>query len=149
MSHLPFQLSWIFAYTNVTDEITIQDETWTDITFHVEDEKINITHSISTDTEEFTIIAPGYYIIDANLGMEDSSAGDTRSLRINVNGTQIDRTDKTPQNAIDSHQIGDILVMSKLAKDDVITLQAYQDSGGTRDVVSGSNISFIKIYQLR
>lgn len=148
MAYLPNPFSYIFAYTTVADVIAVPTATWTPITFHAEGSKTNITHSTSADTDEFTIITPGNYLLTASVAIEEG-AGNSRSFRYQVNGGPFRRDDRSPIDSVGGTQFGGIVGEGILAKDDVITLEVYQDSGGDLDIDDGIAKTLITIYQLR
>lgn len=139
--------AYIHAY--VSSAYDSQTGQWNNLNCGAEVEKVNITHSTSTNTQNFTIIEAGYYMVDASFRIEDSNEGSIRSIRITVGGTTVASEDYPPLDTGLQVQNFDFVTHLKLAASDVVVCQMYQDKGGTREIEAGSTASYLKLIKVR
>jgi hypothetical protein len=145
-----YPFAYIYASTTSTAQ-NIGDASMTSVLFNAEQEKIDITHSTSSNQDQFTIVQAGYYVIDASLALGESTAGNVRSIQLTLNGAEYSIEDKPPldppfaDNAqhLQHHSTG------KFAVNDILRIQVYQDSGSGKDLVVDANKTYVKIMRIR
>jgi len=139
--------AYIHAYVSTTYDSTTG--TWNNLDCGGEVAKINITHSTSTNNQNFTIIEAGYYVVDASFRLEDADSGTVRSIRITVGGTTVAWEDYKPLDT--GEQIHEINFVTHLNLDasDVVVCQMYHDHGAGREIEAGSTASYLKLLKVR
>jgi len=145
-----YPFAYIYANTTSTAQ-NIGTGSMTSVLFNAEQSKTSITHSTSTNTDQFTIVQAGYYIIDASIAIGESTGGDVRTLQITVNGAQYSIEDKPPLNPPYADNAQHMMHHStgNFAVNDIIRLQVYQDSGGGLDLIVDVNKTYMKIMRVR
>lgn len=68
---------------------SLSNNAWADITFTLEDVDSSGMHSVSTNTNRFTAVYPGWYDIGGIVGIDSNGTG-YRGARLGKNGTAID-----------------------------------------------------------
>jgi hypothetical protein len=124
---------------------SINNGTWTILTFDAELFDTDSYHSTSTNTGRFTIGTTGYYQIGAQLAWSGNASG-VRHHRLVKNGS----TDIvyrvlgiTPQAG--SELSYDINYLAYLTSGDYVEFQVYQDSGTTLTTDANQNRTFYTI----
>jgi len=119
---------------------SINDNSFTAITFDSEDHDTGAMHSTATNTSRLTVPANagGAYLVCGGTRFAANGTG-TRVVRIVKNGaTQVSTGTAVPGNAsVDVVIATSCLVV--LAAGDYVELQAYQNSGGALAVGSGTS----------
>jgi hypothetical protein len=124
-----------------TTNQSISNNTVTTITWANEEFDTDAIHSTSTNTERLTIPSgkTGYWQITASIGYDTNATG-VRQIRLSKNGTYVNNEQV---NATSS--FGNIMGYSNilyLTATDYITLEVYQTSGGSLDVIKSADTSY-------
>lgn len=120
------------AYRNASQAIA--DSTLTAITWPVEAFDTDAYHSTSVNTSRFVAPLDGKYIVGCSIKWDSNTSG-TRSLYVVVNGGTSTRRAGSylpAANGLVQHMTDTL----ELEQGDYIEFYAYQDSGGSRDIVS-------------
>jgi hypothetical protein len=114
---------------------TIDYLTWTDVTFDQEVYDQGGLHDNVTNNERVTVGKTGVYWISYQIDWQ-SKKDSNFAARIRKNNltTVVESCDNASRDNISMCINGTILV--ELAENDYVTLQAWHDDGGTRDVFS-------------
>lgn len=121
--------------------LTIDTGSWTTLTFDSESYDLNGMHSTSSNTSRLTAQRAGVYSIFGSIRFATSSSGTLRGVRIVVNGSVIIALDLRPPNGAASTVNITIASCYKLAVNDYVELQVYQDTGGNLNVERASAYS--------
>jgi hypothetical protein len=124
----------IYARVYNASNISINDSTWTYLTFGAERQDTDGIHSKTTNTGRLTCRTPGFYIIFGAVSFDTNATG-IRRAAIELNGS-----DYIAANRFDTSGTGNttwaIATGYYLNSDDYVQLAVYQTSGGALDVVS-------------
>ena len=111
----------------------IPNTSWTALTFNSERYDTDSIHSLTANTDRLTCKTAGKYLIHGQVSTEANAAGQ-RYLRIYLNGTtriaQI-----SLQSVILANTLLSITTVYRLAVDDYVTFEVYQDSGVELDSI--------------
>lgn len=154
--------AWIGAYLTTTDATglgALSDLTWYDIPFSGEistPSKKLITHSTSSNQEEFTIEEEGIYLINVSLSYDAQPYGSIRQLRLMVDtgsgyNFYATHAERETDNAVDSRQVTNwkLLTEGFLFEGDKIKLQFYHDSTTALNVHGQQRESYCRLLKLR
>lgn len=133
-------------------DMALPNTTWTKILFthHIDPTGFgtyNITHSLGTG--DFTINEDGWYDITYSVALANSAAGNTRESRLRINSTNCMFSVQLPLSSSTNRQR--LIRHSKviLLKNDVVSLYAYQDTGGSIWIYGENSRTYLKIIKMR
>lgn len=112
---------------------SINDSTWTSITFDTESFDTNTIHDTSSNTSRLTCKVAGKYIVTGCAGFDTNTTG-MRAVRLLVNGgTSYNQQRQAPIASFETYaSVSDIIDM---AVNDYVELQGFQSSGGALNVM--------------
>mgnify|MGYP000890146406 CR=1 FL=1 len=113
---------------------------WLSITFDSERFDTDGIHSTSSNAERLTCVTPGTYLITGTALWTASGDGTARGLRIMVGSTRI----ASEMRALPSTSVAPGITISaiyQLTAGQYVTLDAYQNTGGSLDIVAYGNYS--------
>ena len=126
---------------------SIDDMTWTDITFAGEDIDTDNLHSTTVNNARITFTEDGIYQVSAQVGWE-SKTDKQYNIRIYKNGTTELYQGHTISAKDNFTFTSDLPArFFSFVATDYITLQGYQDAASTRDVLDGTetHLSVMKV----
>ena len=117
---------------------SINNATWTVVTFNTEQFDTNNFHDNSSNTSRITIPTGrgGYYLLSGTLTFASNATG-ARGVQINKNGSQLfNPTFITTVNGFDSSYPFSLTI--SLVGGDYVEVLGYQNSGGALNLQSGT-----------
>lgn len=109
---------------------------WLPITFNSERADIYGLHSTSSNTDRITLDRAGWWLVVGHI-LWSGAGGSTRNGRIRVNAATV-IGEHAGSTSIISYPVSAIY---KFAANDYVTLEGYQDSGGTITISASGNYS--------
>lgn len=125
------------AYNNAN--IAVPNNTFTALTFNSERFDTDGMHSTSVNTGRITVTTPGVYTVAAHVNFASNSTG-LRTARIRLNGATVLAVHDSPANSTGSASLT-VATIYELALNDYLTVEVFQNSGASLDVVAGGNFS--------
>lgn len=136
-----FRPALISARVYNTGNLSINNTTFTDLTFDSERWDDAAFHSTSSNTARLTIPQPGRYAIGACVRFAVNATGH-RQVRLLVDGsTEIARVSQMAVTTGSIATMMEVFSVSELGAGQYVTVQVYQDSGGALNVEAQGNYS--------
>lgn len=131
--------TFVGAYAYMSANQTLSNNTNTILTFGAEDFDTNSFHSTSSNTSRMTIPTgyAGKYLICANVTFNTNGTGQ-RAMNIKKNGNVIAYSVLVQATATTYGTALNISKIENCAVGDYIEIEAYQNSGGSLDILGGS-----------
>jgi hypothetical protein len=131
------------AYASAGVATSVPTATWTALALSVD---VITPIGISRSSGAFTVPTTGLYFLSGAIGFAGSAAGTTRYAEWYKNGASLQIVaGSAPVGSAAIYQPAPAALVA-LAAGDVITLQAYQDSGGALLTIVG--FTYVSIFQL-
>lgn len=142
-------LSQIDVYNSSTQSISNNTETL--VQFNTEN--YDPGQEYDTTTYLFTAKTSGMYLVTSGLTYETSSSGTvdkTLGLRLKKNGTSIFETfSPAPDTAVTNPKLSvGITQILQLTDGDTLGIYAFQDTGGSKNIISGRANNYLSIKRI-
>lgn len=129
----------IAARVHNAGDQSINNETWTTLTFDSERFDTDTIHSTSSNTGRLTAKTAGKYTIYATVTFANNATG-RRIVRFRFNGSTV--IAEVGEQGLDNAEVDTVIsALYEFAVDDFVEVQAWQSSGGGLAIKANSNYS--------
>lgn len=147
-------LSWVTATAQTSTakvynagNQTLNDDTWTTLTFDSEAWDTDTIHDTGSNTGRLTLPSTGKWLLVGGVNFANSSTTNDRQCRILKGGATVMKTVGARAGATKNTFV-EIAVIVDATATNYFELQALQDRGGTLDVVGGEHSTYWQCHRL-
>ena len=141
-AHVKENLNFLYNRCTVSADrnasTTLSNDTWTTVTFGNEDWDTNGAHSTVTNTGRITIPSGfgGIWLLTTMLDFDANTSG-SRGVRFVTNGSTLNYGPMVPAATTTLRTRVSHCLMLNLTAGDYVTVEGYQNRGGSLDIVAG------------